>query len=52
MGNEFDVREYMLNCFYDKLNEDKEDEMDEEGIMGNSEGKLDDKGKDLVICKI
>lgn len=48
LENELEVRQYMLKCFYDKLNEDKEDEMDEEGIANNMEKKvgLDDKGKD------
>lgn len=51
LDNETEVRDFMLKAFYDKLNEDKEDEMDEEPLPGN-DNDLDEKGKDLVISKI
>lgn len=41
----------MLKAFYDQLNEDKEDEMDTENLNEKT-NILDDKGKDLMVCKI
>lgn len=53
LDNEFEVRQYMLKSFYEKLQDDKEDEMDiEEDTLEAKTNILDDKGKDLMICKI
>lgn len=51
-GNDMEVRRWMFQAFYDQLNEDNKGDMAEETELIVSGGQIDDRGKDLVICKI
>lgn len=51
-GNDYEVRKWMFQAFYDQLNEDNQGDMAEETEILGKGDQLGDRGKDLVICKI